>query len=981
MDVKSTALLKLIYLEMFGHDMSWASFNVLEVMSSPKYLQKRVGYLAAVQSFRPDTEVLMLATNLLKKDISSPFMPTISLPLITLPHIITPSIALSLLSDLMPRLSHSSANIRKKTLVTLYRLALVYPETLRPAWPKIKDMLMDVDEDPSVTAAIINVICELGWRRPQDFLPLAPRLFNLLVDGGNNWMAIKIIKLFAVLTPLEPRLIKKLLPPLITQIRTTPAMSLLYECINGIIQGGILEGIEGVPEGDEVAELCVGKLRGMIAVEGDPNLKYVALLAFNKIVASHPYLVSVHQDIIMDCIDDPDISIRLQALDLGSGMINGDNLTAVVDRLMRQLREASSQGSIAPRFYDRTAADMVEPAADSDGEDPEQILRFSKLSQADRTLMPDEYRTTIIRQILTMCSRNTYTNITDFEWYIDVLVELVRLVPQNSRTLVSPLEQIRSFGGSDLEVSAAIGAELRNVAVRVKSVRAEVVKAADLLVENRRRQISAVEIGHNGMAVLAYAAWIVGEYADSLFNRQDTLNYLLDPTIQSFDSVIICAYIQAIAKIFASLTSRPTQWSAEWQTVCSLLLARIVHFLESLTTHPSLEAQERSVEFLELMRLAAEAVMNHGTQHEVGPKLLTHGLSSLFIESALNPVAATAQRNVPLPIDIDLARPISHKLTETLIRAEEDVFIDKDSFETEQFYYHRLSTQGKLELDVEPLKSPVEKLASYQQDSENMLDPQIIALRRTKRHERNKDDPFYIPNDDELSSGTATPTNNILKSSNGEEVDIDSIPIMDLDFGNRSIKTYSSEVGARKPKRRSIQKVHIAVDENIDYDGGDMTVNTGAHAGTTESAVNANRREKTKKSLLEVDSSGIRNLRLDDALTRTNNGDSGNDRQELEETDMAKAMEEVERLRMEMQRAAERIQVAEDIPADGTLVKKKMRKKRKIIVSAATEDEIDDRSPSAGTENKTNQEVVIKRRTKKKKKLPVAIEGEHQNKE
>lgn len=67
MDLKATALLKLIYLEMFGHDMSWASFHVLEVMSSQIYLQKRVGYLAAVQSFRPDTEVLMLATNLLKK--------------------------------------------------------------------------------------------------------------------------------------------------------------------------------------------------------------------------------------------------------------------------------------------------------------------------------------------------------------------------------------------------------------------------------------------------------------------------------------------------------------------------------------------------------------------------------------------------------------------------------------------------------------------------------------------------------------------------------------------------------------------------------------------------------------------------------------------------------------------------------------------------------------------------------------------------
>lgn len=73
------------------------------------------------------------------------------------------------------------------------------------------------------------------------------------------------------LTPLEPRLVKKLLPPLTNLLRTTPAMSLLYECINGVIQGGILEGSDGALEVEEVASLCVGKLRGMIVVEGDPN--------------------------------------------------------------------------------------------------------------------------------------------------------------------------------------------------------------------------------------------------------------------------------------------------------------------------------------------------------------------------------------------------------------------------------------------------------------------------------------------------------------------------------------------------------------------------------------------------------------------------------------------------------------------------------------------------------------------------------------
>ena len=52
---------------MLGYDMSWASFHVVEVMSSSKVHLKSIGYLAAAQSFEQDTDVLMLTTNLLKK--------------------------------------------------------------------------------------------------------------------------------------------------------------------------------------------------------------------------------------------------------------------------------------------------------------------------------------------------------------------------------------------------------------------------------------------------------------------------------------------------------------------------------------------------------------------------------------------------------------------------------------------------------------------------------------------------------------------------------------------------------------------------------------------------------------------------------------------------------------------------------------------------------------------------------------------------
>jgi len=52
---------------MLGYDVSWGSFAIIEVMSSQKFVQKKIGYLAACQIFRPETDVLMLVTNLIKK--------------------------------------------------------------------------------------------------------------------------------------------------------------------------------------------------------------------------------------------------------------------------------------------------------------------------------------------------------------------------------------------------------------------------------------------------------------------------------------------------------------------------------------------------------------------------------------------------------------------------------------------------------------------------------------------------------------------------------------------------------------------------------------------------------------------------------------------------------------------------------------------------------------------------------------------------
>ena len=46
-----------------------------------------------------------------------------------------------------------------------------------------------------VVSTTVAVLCELARRNPQDYLPLAPQLFDLLTNSSNNWMLIKLIKL------------------------------------------------------------------------------------------------------------------------------------------------------------------------------------------------------------------------------------------------------------------------------------------------------------------------------------------------------------------------------------------------------------------------------------------------------------------------------------------------------------------------------------------------------------------------------------------------------------------------------------------------------------------------------------------------------------------------------------------------------------------------------------------------------------------
>ena len=158
--------------------------------------QQRIGYLCASQSFYENTDVIMLTTNMIRKDLNSCNMYDAGCAMSGIACFVTEDLSRDLAMDIMSLLNHTKPYLRKKAVLLMYKVLLKHPEALKPVFPRLKEKLED--PDPGVQSAAVNVICELARKNPRNYLALAPTFFKLMTNSTNNWMLIKIIKLVSL---------------------------------------------------------------------------------------------------------------------------------------------------------------------------------------------------------------------------------------------------------------------------------------------------------------------------------------------------------------------------------------------------------------------------------------------------------------------------------------------------------------------------------------------------------------------------------------------------------------------------------------------------------------------------------------------------------------------------------------------------------------------------------------------------------------
>lgn len=208
----------------------------------------------------------------------------------------------------------------------------------------------------------------------------------------------------------------------------------------------------------------------------ETTVRYIALLAIHKLLPSHPHLIASYSTMILKCVDDADSSIRHRALDLVEGMVDQHTLPNVVRKLLTQLTGSQYKD----RHLSSPAAAALSSIANSNG---------SNASSGASSIHSPAYKSSVIHRILRILQQNNYANVSDFEWLVDLLIELAFIaatLPQSTT-----LQQ-------------SIGQVLVDVSARARAIRPYAVKKCIHLLSSAHPS--------NDNTLGEHVAWIVGEY-------------------------------------------------------------------------------------------------------------------------------------------------------------------------------------------------------------------------------------------------------------------------------------------------------------------------------------------------------------------------------------------------------------------------------------------------------------------------------------
>lgn len=377
---------KLLFMHMLGYPTHFGQLECMKLVASPHFPEKRIGYLGMMLLLSEQADVLMLATNSLKNDLNSENRFISGLALCAIGNLATADMSRDLAPEVDKHLSSGKPYLRKKACLAMARCLTKCPDMAEDFVDRIVSLLNDRSHGVLITVVqlMTRVLVVDDEHRASEgdgaddesacrtaFLRLVPTLVKLLRNllsmgyspdhdvGGisDPFLQVQILTLLRLLGADDPRAsdeMNDVLAQVATNTETAKnaGNAILYECVQTIM----------AVEGDDGLRVLAVNILGRFLLNRDNNIRYVALNTLARCVAdgSRPSdggmlpvgddggeggsggntaasALQRHRTTVVDCLKDPDISIRQRALELIYHLVNPSNVEDLTAELLNYL--------------------------------------------------------------------------------------------------------------------------------------------------------------------------------------------------------------------------------------------------------------------------------------------------------------------------------------------------------------------------------------------------------------------------------------------------------------------------------------------------------------------------------------------------------------------------------------------------------------------------------------------------------------------
>ncbi|TNM98096.1 hypothetical protein fugu_014342 [Takifugu bimaculatus] len=352
---RSHNLAKLLYVHMLGYPAHFGQMECVRMIASPRYSEKRIGYLGAMMLLDEKQDASLLITNSIKNDLFHSNQYIQSLALCTLACMGSAEMCRDLAPEIERLLRASNSYVKKKAALCAVHIVRKVPDLGELFASAARSLL--TEKNHGVLHGAVVLITELcgqksrGSEAVQEGTvdPLTPDLMavpdliqimkSLIVSGyspehdvsgvSDPFLQVRILRLLRILGH-NHEAASDTMNDLLAQVATntdstkTVGNAVLYETVLTILDIKSESGLR----------VLAVNILGRFLLNNDRNIRYIAMTSLQKIVGTDHNAVQRHRGTIVDCLKDQDASVKRRALDLSLALVSASNVRSMMKELL-----------------------------------------------------------------------------------------------------------------------------------------------------------------------------------------------------------------------------------------------------------------------------------------------------------------------------------------------------------------------------------------------------------------------------------------------------------------------------------------------------------------------------------------------------------------------------------------------------------------------------------------------------------------------